>query len=641
MKQVIIIGGGVSGLTTAVYAQRAGFQAVVVEKNPVPGGECTGWDRQGCHIDNCIHWLMGTTPGTALYEIYRETGALGDGVEVYRPEKMYTSELNGQSITLWADLERTRRELLALSPKDREEIERLIGAVKLAQRVRIPAEMAPELMRGKDLAKMMFTSGAMLKLVRMYREMDIADLGRRFRHPLIRAMLADFCPEQSMAYSFATAYGNFVSGDGGIPRGGSRTMALRMARRCEELGVRLLLGQPARRIRVEDGHGTGVELENGQFLEGDYIVSACDPSHTLARLLAGRYREPMLEKVYERRRDYPVFGMFQAAFLADSQVDAVNGDLMLPSGAARDEEWISERMSVKSYSYEPGFAPEGKQVLQVLLGLTEEAWPIWEALYRDKAAYHARKQELAEKIKGELEKRFPEYRGKLTLLDCWTPATYVRWCNGYKGYNQAYIITKCSDKNPYPGPWLEGLDNVVLSGQWLSPPGGIPGAVIQGKYAVQRIQARENGKKKEERAMNGKTARRPWYLFAFCLLMVFLYTMGIYDLFMMLGHDPAYYGVHGYGQEVEVYFTGYPLPFLVCWVLNLICGWAAPVLLLLKRRGAKWAAWISAAADFLLIVGTAALRNRIGILGLSVFCFDLFILALTVLFWLYCRAAEQ
>lgn len=52
MKKVVIIGGGISGLSAGIYAQQMGYQTEIYEKNPMVGGECTGWNRQGYHIDN-------------------------------------------------------------------------------------------------------------------------------------------------------------------------------------------------------------------------------------------------------------------------------------------------------------------------------------------------------------------------------------------------------------------------------------------------------------------------------------------------------------------------------------------------------------------------------------------------------------
>lgn len=60
MKRIVIIGGGISGLTAGIFAQKTGFESIILEKNHTMGGECTGWERQGYHIDGCIHWLVGT-----------------------------------------------------------------------------------------------------------------------------------------------------------------------------------------------------------------------------------------------------------------------------------------------------------------------------------------------------------------------------------------------------------------------------------------------------------------------------------------------------------------------------------------------------------------------------------------------------
>ena len=53
MKKVVIIGGGIAGMTAGVLLQKAGFATEIYEKNALPGGQCTGWKREGYFIDNC------------------------------------------------------------------------------------------------------------------------------------------------------------------------------------------------------------------------------------------------------------------------------------------------------------------------------------------------------------------------------------------------------------------------------------------------------------------------------------------------------------------------------------------------------------------------------------------------------------
>ena len=79
MKKVVIIGGGIAGMTAGILLQKAGFTTEIYEKNAVPGGQCTGWKREGYFIDNCIHWLTGTRPGAhcMIYGMRLEHWATG------------------------------------------------------------------------------------------------------------------------------------------------------------------------------------------------------------------------------------------------------------------------------------------------------------------------------------------------------------------------------------------------------------------------------------------------------------------------------------------------------------------------------------------------------------------------------------
>ena len=70
LAKIIIIGAGVSGLSAGIYAQMNGHNATIYERHFKAGGNLTGWDRCGYHIDNCIHWLTGTNPATELYRTW-------------------------------------------------------------------------------------------------------------------------------------------------------------------------------------------------------------------------------------------------------------------------------------------------------------------------------------------------------------------------------------------------------------------------------------------------------------------------------------------------------------------------------------------------------------------------------------------
>jgi prolycopene isomerase len=54
---VVIIGGGVSGLTLGAILAKAGQKCCIVEKESRPGGYLAGFQRKGFLFDTAIHWL--------------------------------------------------------------------------------------------------------------------------------------------------------------------------------------------------------------------------------------------------------------------------------------------------------------------------------------------------------------------------------------------------------------------------------------------------------------------------------------------------------------------------------------------------------------------------------------------------------
>jgi len=83
--KVIIIGGGVAGLSTGIYGQLNGYDTEILEMHTLPGGQCTAWKRKGYTFDYCIHWLVGTASGSARLESHRKDvqGYAQDGNHAY------------------------------------------------------------------------------------------------------------------------------------------------------------------------------------------------------------------------------------------------------------------------------------------------------------------------------------------------------------------------------------------------------------------------------------------------------------------------------------------------------------------------------------------------------------------------------
>ena len=205
-KKVIVIGGGIAGLSAGIYALKAGFEAEIYEKNTIPGGECIGWNRKGYHIDNCIHWLTGTLKGTELYDVWKTVGALSDDTEYAKIDSFYTSTYNGQKATLWNDLERTQRELIAVSPEDEEEIRKFIQNVEWSKQCLFPARKPMEMWGIKDYIEMGKNMADFPKVMKEFGKISLEEYSKRFKSPLLQKLMCDYLPKSYCAYSFLVSY---------------------------------------------------------------------------------------------------------------------------------------------------------------------------------------------------------------------------------------------------------------------------------------------------------------------------------------------------------------------------------------------------------------------------------------------------
>ena len=143
---------------------------------------------------------------------------------------------------------------------------------------------------------------------------------------------------------------------------------------------------------------------------------------------------------------------------------------------------------LQSYAYDKSFAPEGKTVLQANIVQSDSDYQFWESLSKEE--YSAKKAHFAEKVTKRIIREFPELEGKIELLDCWTPLTYNRYCNAYHGSYMGFVTTVGNKQMRFKGV-VKGVDDLYIAGQWVMSPGGLPIAVVSGKFAVQRILKRE------------------------------------------------------------------------------------------------------------------------------------------------------
>jgi zeta-carotene desaturase len=97
-QSVLVIGGGLAGLSSAVALADAGLQVRLIEKRPHLGGRATSYTLpDGSEVDNCQHVTLGCC--TNLADFYERVGA-ADKIRFY--DKLYFVDAKGRRSTIEA-----------------------------------------------------------------------------------------------------------------------------------------------------------------------------------------------------------------------------------------------------------------------------------------------------------------------------------------------------------------------------------------------------------------------------------------------------------------------------------------------------------------------------------------------------------
>lgn len=292
---------------------------------------------------------------------------------------------------------------------------------------------------------------------------------------LIQSVVGPDYSATGMIFTIAT----LASGDGGYPEGGSLGMANRIAKYFESQGGKILYGKQVSKVTIQNGTAIGVFVNN-EHISADAVIVTQDTLAAIDTLFDQPIHEAWAEEM--RKKTIPTLDTFISvgveADLSDLP-ESVTFELEEPlvcGGAAIPV------IGINNYASYKGYAPEGCTALTTTL--LNDSYDFWKTC-KENGTYVAEKQKLAEAYIKILALKYPKKKGKIAVWDVATPLTYERYLKSYKG-SWMSMMSKGDRMKNYPS-MPESIKNVYFASQRLMPPGGLPGAAITGRKAVQYL----------------------------------------------------------------------------------------------------------------------------------------------------------
>ena len=486
-QSLIIIGGGVAGLTAGCYARMNGYPTTILEMADTPGGLCTSWRRKGYLFDGSVAGLAGSAPGSPLFRLWEEIGVAKYCPLHYGENFGHIHLPDGRTVTIFTDVDRLESHLLSNFPSEARIVREFTGALRSVLDLDIPFSDA----RGWDALKYGIqttaSSIAHLPVLLKYGTLTIRQFIAKIQDPAMVAVFSNLAhfggldvPLLTVLLPLAYAHRKMA----GIPRHGWLSFAHSIERRFIELGGAIRYKAKVERLIVENGAVNGVILVDGSRLFANRVLSAADGRFSESLLLGKKEGETVHPYNPQDLSDQPAqvnIGVDEDFSAEDGPVTYILTDRL--NAAGREH----ERITVHNKYYDPDAAPKGKSAITVFLD-SDYLW--WKQVAADPARYKEEKERCANMVIDVIERYHPGFRDRIEVVDVSTPLTRERYTGNWMGAMQARkpnanMIRALLQGAPRYA--FKGVEGLYMAGQWVEAWGGITTAARSGRKAIQAM----------------------------------------------------------------------------------------------------------------------------------------------------------
>lgn len=299
----IIIGSGISALTSAVLLGQKGKKVLLLEQYMKPGGYMHSFSRFGETFDTGAHYIGAMGPGQPFRVLLEHMGVYDD--DLFAPLNPSAFDMlvfpNGR-LAVPQGYENVISELSAVFPNEKSAIRKYFEMVE-----RVSAYFPTY--RYNDAPEMFFPPEALDLSLKSVVEGLTSNEG-------LQAVLYAYCnlhgvyPED-VAFGFhAIVTDSLLRGPYGL-NGGGDALTAKFVKRIEELGGQVLCKRKVAHIEVEDRQAKKVVCENGEEYSAEWIISSIHPKSTF-RLLSSQEMFPPVfkERVKNLKESMGIFGVY-------------------------------------------------------------------------------------------------------------------------------------------------------------------------------------------------------------------------------------------------------------------------------------------------------------------------------------------
>ncbi len=287
MQKVVVIGGGIGGLSTAIYLARAGYEVSLYEKNDHVGGRASLLEEDGYRFDMWPSRYLMPDVFERFYEQVEED--ITQHLQLTKLDPSYRIFFTPQNriVDIAADLERD----LETFEKIEKGVSKPFKEYLCRASYQYTIAMKKFVYRNYDSVLDFFSWDTFIDGIRLNVFQKMASYVKRFFKSAEMQKIVSYpllflgtSPYDALAIYALMSHVDFAQGVW-YPKGGLYEIIRSLQSIAEKNGVKIYVNSPVTRIVTEDGRTTGIELADGKTAEADIVVSNADMHFTETVLL--------------------------------------------------------------------------------------------------------------------------------------------------------------------------------------------------------------------------------------------------------------------------------------------------------------------------------------------------------------------
>ena len=426
---VIIIGGGLSGLTAASLLAKRNLSVAVVEKSYNPGGSCGIFKRGHVTFDQGAAMLYGF--GEHGFNAHRFVfNALEEPIDIIRHDLLYCVNFKGKRIRFWADVSQFADELSEVFPAEKENIHRFYrDMLKMYQHILVEnpsyttADETNQKIALKNMLKHPISYARFFGLLNKSAK-DL--LQKYFTDPEIfkffDKLTSTYCyatVEEAPAVLAAVMFVDNHVGGSYYPAGSTLNLPGKLEKVIEENGGDMLLEREAVSLIFKDGKPAGVQLNDGTTIYAPNIIYSGTVWNLYEKLIDPAFTTQ--ERIEWARKQVPTYPSVVLYAVVNRDVipeETAPIEMLIGNPDKLDESEITVYiMSIDDRT----LCSEDEHIIAAI-GPTFIPW-----YTGDPQEYQKKKTIETERLTGVLEKRFPGFSKAIRYVELASPLTIERY----------------------------------------------------------------------------------------------------------------------------------------------------------------------------------------------------------------------